>query len=57
MTRIDSFVSEDVSNVESDYEGELDSDKVTLECYSTVTCKVFMSPVSPIFHIVSTVNS
>ena len=33
MTRIDSFVSEDVSNVESDYEGELDSDKVTHESF------------------------
>jgi hypothetical protein len=30
MTRTDSFASEDVSNVEeSDYEGELDSDKVS----------------------------
>lgn len=28
MTRTDSFASEDVSNVESDYEGELESDKV-----------------------------
>jgi hypothetical protein len=29
MMRTDSYVSEDVSNVESDYEGELESDKVS----------------------------
>ncbi len=28
MTRTDSFASEDVSNVESDYEGDLDPEKV-----------------------------
>ena len=31
MTRTDSFASEDVSNVESDYEGELESEKVHID--------------------------